>query len=469
MSTGASPWADEQVLASFGTRALLIELVVRERRKRALRAQIDAALPPTPVQRVFHASTFKRRSFRGPNQGGKTKAGAREALYRMLGCHPDYPTNPVPIHGRVVTYSFKQSRVVQRALYMLCPKGQIASGCTFDYQRGFKASTLVLCNGSTCEIVTSKQGQLAHSGDTLDFVWFDEPPLEGHWSENLARLLIKNGDCWLTYTPVGRSVEWLKQECQEGRIEDISFKLTVQDCPFLTQAQIDDISSIYLPAEWDQRVNGAWEGVTTGRVFSKFHPEYSTFDIVPIDLDFRLATGWDHGEKSGKEIGLLIGVTGVEDAYTVWVLGEYVAKGGTHPNEDAEGLAYILDSYGWSLDDVLYGRGDVNSAGKLGAGATINELLEQGIAKYLGRKDSPFKIHTPDKTKGTVVSGCRVLNKAFMEGRLKVSKRCPHLIKSLRHWAGLNDALKDPLDALRYIAIDFLRDIAYKADRVSIV
>lgn len=467
MSAGPTLGA-EDVLSRHGDAAILREFARRSARRVALLAAIHRNFPPdTSAKQVkFHADKSRWRSLRGANQAGKTKAGARECAYRMLGVHPDYYVRTPPVHGRVVTYSFKQSRIVQRALFDMIPLEEINPACLPECETpeqlpemirvfGFKRGHLILVNGSTCEVYTAGQGTLAHSGDTLDFVWCDEPPKEQHYSELVARLLARDGCMWLTYTPIGRPVEYLKERVRQGKISDHVIRLTVEDCPFYSQRQIDEISDAYLPAEYEQRVNGAWDGVTTGRVFGAFDVQRHVFKVAP-DFDYTLVLGGDHGEKSGKEVWFLVGVVETSDGFELYVLAEYVSPGNTKPEADALGVAELLTRHGWDLWEVKYARADVNSAGKLGDGHSINALIERAFAEIVKSKRSPFRVMIPDKGKGSIVAGCRKINHGFAEDRIHVHASCTALLKTLRHWTGLNDDLKDAADGFRYIAVDYL-------------
>lgn len=475
MTPAAADYVDK-----YGENVVLREYALRQARREALLRRIHRNFPPenSPKQVAFHADPSRWRSLRGCNQAGKTKAGAREAAYRLLGVHPHYPLRPPPIHGRVVTYSFKQSRVVQRALFDMIPLEEINPVCLPQCDEsqlpemirvgGFKKGTLILRNGSTLEVYTAWQGTLAHSGDTLDFVWCDEPPKESHYSELVARLTTREGSLWLTYTPIGRPVEWLKKQVEDKKIADHLIRLTVADCPFYSQALIDGICAAYLPAEYEQRVNGAWDGVTTGRVFGAFNDKKHTF-TTPPDFDYLLYFGGDHGEKTGAQVIYLLGVVATSDGFELYVLGEYVSPGNTKPEDDARGAVALLEAYGWDPWEVQYMRGDVNSAGKLGDGYTINALLERAFAGIAKSKKPPFRVMAPDKSKGSIVAGCKKINFGFAEDRIFVSEKCPALLKTLRHWTGLNDDLKHAADALRYVAVDFLNTRVDAADEAVIL
>ncbi len=457
---------------------VLAEIVRRHGRRERLLEEMHALYPPIGPRVDFHRDRSKRRSLRGANQVGKTKTGALEALYYMTGMHPHRKLPEGPLSGRAVAYSFKQSRKVQETLLEVAPKELVDPACVRGMdpadpatlasvrELGFLHNTFKLRNGATCEVVTAGQSTIALASVDLSWVWCDEPPKPSQYSEIVARLLARNGDLWLTYTPIGRPCGWLKEEVGRGRVSDHVVILSVEHCPFYTQAQIDQVCADYLPAEYGQRVRGDWEGVTTGRVFSGFDERRNLLEELP-DADLVLGLGFDHGERSGKEVAVLVGYD--TSTSVLYALGEYVSDGATTPTQDAAGVLALLSRYGWSPLDVSIARGDVNSAGKLGGGVKINQLLEEAFRKAVGTKQAPLAIRLPEKGKGSVVAGCRLLNHALLEGRLVVDPSCESLLRSLRHWTGLSDDLKDAADALRYISADFLRaDTAPRADRVVI-
>ena len=224
---------------------------------------------------LFHADTSREKLLRAGNQWGKTRAGARECLWIMTGSHPWREVKEPPVRGRVVTYSWAQSVEVQRRINEILPSF-LVEGYDFNDQRGFVGAKLKLKNGSLLEITTASQGTLAHGAAALDFVWVDEPPPQELYSELLARLLVKKGTLFLTMTPVGRPVDWLLDEIEEGRLSDHRFDLTPENCPHLDQEQIDAIGEKYLISERAQRCHGHWHGVTVGRFFEAFSQEYST-------------------------------------------------------------------------------------------------------------------------------------------------------------------------------------------------
>ena len=397
---------------------------------------------------AFHSDPAKVKILRAGNQWGKTRAGARETLWAMLGDHPFRDTPPPPVRGRAVCYSWDQSVEIQRRINEILPR-QVVEGYDFNDRRGFVNQTLRFKNGSVLEIRTAQQGTLAHGASALDFVWVDEPPPRELYSELLARLLVKRGSMWLTTTPIGRPVEWLQDEIKAGKVADHRFDLTVENCPHLTQGQIDDIAARYLPAEKLQRLHGHFEGLTPDRFFEAFDDKQIR-DEYP-DQVCHLAIGIDHGERVGREFAVLIAWEKEADPPRVWCLDEYTNTKRTDPEDDAAGILAMLQRHDISPHEIDYAVGDINSAGKGFAGVRVNKALEAAIAHKLNRDPAPFYIRPAKKGRGSVQWGCRVLNYALKRGDLVIHPRCKNLIRSLRHWEGADDKYKHAIDALRYI------------------
>ena len=110
----------------------------------------------------------------------------------------------------------------------------------------------------------------------------------------------------------------------------------------------------------------------------------------------------------------------------------------------------------WQIDEA---RGDSNSAGRMGLGFSVNQLLERGFAKALGSARPPFTIHVPYKGPGSIRARARMLSSACVEGTFMVHEGCGELISTLRHWRGESTGdLKHHFDAVGYIAECFLTE-----------
>ena len=397
---------------------------------------------------AFHADRSFVKLLRMGNQGGKSHGGAVETAWVMTGEHPWRPVKAPPVHGRVVTYSMKQSLTVQKRLHAVIPKFLI-DGYDFNDRRGFVGQRIKLTNGSTLEVVTASQDTLAHASATLDFVWIDEPPPEELYSELLARLLVKYkkgvSGCWLTMTPIGRPVGWLVKLCEQNKISDHRFDITPENCPHLKQEQIDMIAGAYLPHELPQRLHGHWRGETRARYFDAFDERVVT-DARPKTVA-KVGLGIDHGEGVGNQVAVLV----AEVEGRVWILDEYQSKKRTTPEEDAAGILEMLENNHISPFEVDLAVGDINSMGKAYSGLKVNDALAAAMAKQLNLNRPPFQILSAYKSAGSVDWGNRILNYGFKRRDITVNPRCEYLIRAFSHHEGKDDDLKHGIDAARYI------------------
>jgi len=397
---------------------------------------------------LFHADPSREKILRAGNQWGKTRAGAREALWLMCGDHPWREVKPPPVRGRVVTYSWAQSVEVQRRINEICPSFLI-EGYDFNDQRGYVGQKVRFKNGSVLEVMTASQDTIAHGAASLDFVWVDEPPPRELYSELLARLLVRRGHLFLTMTPIGRPIDWLIEEIEQGRLSDHRFDLSPDNCPHLGADQIEGIAAKYLPHERPRRLHGHWKGDATDRYFESFDDRCISDEQPHGEVGIGL--GIDHGEGIGKEAAILVAFERDGDHPAMWILDEYTNTKRTDPEEDAAGILAMLERHNISPREVDIAVGDVNSAGKASGGAKVNDLLTAAIAAKLGAYRAPFHIRAPKKGRGSVSWGCRLMNYAFKRGDLTVHPRAKGVINSFKYWQGADDDLKHRLDATRYI------------------
>jgi phage terminase large subunit-like protein len=458
------------------------------------RLRLEAHTTPRTLAR-FHADPSRKRILVGPNQGGKTWAGAKEALW-LMGAMPHpfreafnarRPWDGRPVRGWVVCYSEKQSRTIQRTIRALVPRHMLASQ-DFNESRGFLNGQIVLTNGSILEVKTAGQETLGLASDTLDFVWIDEPPPENLYSELISRLLVKSGSLIITCTPIGRPVEWLKKLADAGEISYHRFSLSAENCPHLTAIQIEEQKRDVLPHERPQRIHGAWEGVTPDRLFDQFvfpvnlHGAYPDTGLQSNVINvpdwwprgrMAILVAFDWGEGAGKTTAVAIAVrpgrldpnTGRRVAPRTWALGEYVSPGATTIDQDAAGTVAMLAALGLTPARVDRWVGDVNTAGKSAVGRTVNEMMGEALAALaadaagLDPQDVPaFTIETADKSPGSVDFGCRIINVAAGRRELFVKAGegfgCPALHRAIQHWqggkTGKDGEYTHILDAFRY-------------------
>jgi len=414
---------------------------------------------------------------RGPNQiVGKSYAGCAEALWFLTHTHPYREIPDRPVAGRLVPYSDDSSKEIEGKLYELLPKSLLHPDCRYHPDRGFttgRRRMLRLKTGDSMGIVSQSAGTLAAAGSTLDFVWLDEPPERKIFAEAQSRVLVRKGCLWLTLTPVGRPVGWLKDACEDGLIEDIHVEPTPENTG-LSEEELDAIKQMILPTERPQRFGGEWEGATPDRFYGAWHDGMVSKELP--DCELQIGIGIDHGEGHGRQGALLCGFdTRDKSNPRVWFLDEYTSQGHSGIEEDANGILDMLSRWDLGPEAVDVARGDVNSAGKAESGYRVNQLLEQKIAVLSGLPPTapPFRIKAARKGPGSVAYTARLLHSAMVKGSLTVHPNCEALIAGLRHWRGpggtsQNKELSHILDAARYIGREFLDTRHRNTDRIKV-
>ena len=413
----------------------------------------------SPGQEAFHADGAHRRVLQAANQIGKTRAGSAEAWWHLTGRHPFREVKPSD--GWIIIPDLNDWPKISKKLREIEPPGVLDAGCKYDSAKGYTyrgARGLKVQTGALALPKSGTQQQTALAGETLGWLWFDEPPRESHWGEALTRVAVSGGSAWLTFTPIGKPLTWLKvylhgdAETGETGHPDWSItlvKLTPENVPHRTPENIAAQIAEYSPWEYAQRVEAAWEGVTKDRWFSGF-TEGCVIDSAPTQVD-RIGIGADYGQGAGRTYIVLVAMA----AGKLYAIDEYSAPANSVPAADAKAVLDMLARNGLAPHHVSAYKGDVNSGGTLGLGLSINDLMGREFARLTKSARCPFDISTPMKGRGSVEAGRRLLNTAFLSGSAFLTTDVPRLAYSCRHWRGGAEE-KDACDAVRYIASEFL-------------
>jgi hypothetical protein len=408
----------------------------------------------SPALAGFMDSEDKRILVRAANRVGKTKHAAAKLATAMLATgHKRY---------RAVAVNYTQSiAVVGQYLKDFLPAAALAPGSRFTLENGWSHQLIVLNNGTTCEIRSQDQAPIAHAGSDLDGVWLDEIPPSDILQENIFRVMARQGWLWLTATPIGRPVEYLRTvaEAEDSAWTQYVAPLSHANCPWYGVEQVDEwlTEARAFPDSYEQRINGAWEGTTQSRTFTGFDSSCLIGEDDPQPKGCKIGVGLDHGEHAGSQVAVLV----AWNASGIWVLDEAVSKTATTPAQDAVAIREMLLANGLDVHMVDVWIGDVNSVGKLGAGYKVNEILGLALAREAGHARQGFKINTPQKGAGSVDIGEKLLNAGFLRRQVRVHPQCVHVIKGLKHSKGLktDEPLKHALDALRYIVLEPLQQM----------
>lgn len=429
----------------------------------------------SPGQAEYHQSAELHRLLIGGNQIGKSRALSYECWAHALGRHKHREVPAAGNLGWIMCADLKSGWASFSAkLREIQPAGILDESCTYDVARGYmyRSSKIIkLRNGSTMVGKSGSQDIMALASATIDWLAIDELPKQMYYGEALSRCAVNSAPVFMGFTPINRPVNWLRSKVSGDpetgaepteKWEVIRIELTPENCPHRTPESIEQQISVYGPWEYQQRVLGHWEGTSSERWIS--FSEDNVFTDAPANIE-AVGLGWDHGERPGNSVCYLVAS---DTEGTLWVLAEYVSTERNTPHAEAIEITEMLKAWGVGLDQIDTARGDSNSAGRLGLGFTVNEMLERSFAKILKRSRAPFPIETPWKGKGSIKSRARLLSAACLDGRFRVHKDCTKLISALRHWKGANDDYKHHYDAVSYIAEHYLSESMDNVSRFMI-
>lgn len=463
--------------AHFGALAAAIATATRAAEAFIARKEDDRIwrMRWTPPQEAFLRSVKRETLLRMGNQGGKSWCGLAEVIFRCLGRHPFKAVKkPGPgFEVWVLCASSTQSIAIQQKFWALVPKSELTDRTINKYteEGGFgRDRTVTFRNGAIVRFKTTEQGKGRNAmrrlaSATIDYVLIDEPTTARMFNELRKRLIRKRGDMGLTITPINGDVEFLQKRVEAGQMTDLHYRLEPQN--FVPNdgenrpVELEDEGHTPMDAQWvqgeidatdpdevDVTCHGEWPSGLMDRQIRAFRDAH-IFDAYPADTQIMgWGAGFDHGEGAGREVMLL---AMWDSKGTLWVTGEHVSTGHTGLEDDAKGFARVVDDDGIRLDQVNVVVGDLNSAGQLGRGMTVNQLLEGYFANLNGGK-VPFQIRGAYKQGSAGPDDrARVLNTAFASGRVRVHRSCKRLIDALRMWRGRGRTLRDPIDALGYL------------------
>jgi len=435
-----------------------------------------------PPQLTFLQCTDKIKLLRGGNQAiGKTWAGLAECIMLALGRHPYQP-------GRtckeiwVMCASRSQSIAIQKKLWYMTPKREVHTRQRFDEVNGFGGHqpSLRFKNGSAIVIKTTQQNSLSLSAASIDHALFDEPPAKpGQFAEILKRVQSQGGTLSLCLTPINAPCDWLKEQCEAGKITDLHFRLEpknlihvksgrpriLDDGTVCDEAWIQKVRAETLPHEDPVRNDGEWEGRSFDKFLKAFQDSIYNRESgnghlthkLPND-ELVLSIGIDHGKGIGRETAVLVGVVEKGDNTSIYVLGEYSSDGMTTAEQDASNILSMMKRLNIEWNELDYAYGDKPNAEKGMLCRKGNYDIEDYISKQIGLHDrlrlAPriLPVKQGQSNVGSVEKGITYLhNQLLTPGRFLIHSSCTNLIEALnKHDGSKNCKYKDIIDALRY-------------------
>jgi phage terminase large subunit-like protein len=275
-----------------------------------------AAYKPYNKQVDFHTAgaSFRERLFMAGNQLGKTWAGAFETAMHLTGRYPDWwkgTRYPYAIRAMVGSESAELTRKGVQRLLLGPPEvrdewgtGSIPYDCIRDtsMKQGVPdaVSSIVVRHDcgedSVIQFNSYDQGRTKWQADTVNWVWFDEEPPLGVYSEGLTRTQAVGGQVCVTFTPLLGMSEVVKRFLIEKPAGTNVTNMTINDAEHYTEEQRDAIINAYPEHEREARAKGI-PILGSGRVFPVAEDaiKVRSFPIPPhwpriVGLDF----GWGH-------------------------------------------------------------------------------------------------------------------------------------------------------------------------------
>lgn len=415
------------------------------------------------------------------NQFGKTWAGCAEVIFRCLGAHPFKVVRAGPIEAWIVCKSWSQSIAIQKKLWALLPKDEVAPDTAFTDKNGFAGVQKAVCfrNGSVIRIKTIGQDTLDLESATIHYVWIDEPlGDQGTFGALQMRLRRTGGQICITQTPATTGdLTWLRELCKTGQIADLHFRMEPEN--FIPQRQDGDpdgelpplktedgtpMDAAWIESEiakclsWQRgvRCHGEWEFAATGRALEAFNRH--THVVTNLALSGLLpervgnCAGIDLGEDALRTCGVYVYTDTTGPHPRIFIMSEYIPQTASTNEDDAAGLVAMLARAGdeWSSLDYAW-------ADKAYEGRTTKKsakLLSAAVAKHLGLKalDPEIGIAKRGLKQDHFWASVRWLHEAMLRpGHFYVDESCEWVIEALEKWDGTPKHIaKDRVDALRY-------------------
>lgn len=345
--------------------------------------------------------------------------------------------------------------------------------------------------GSVLRMGTFSAGAQRLAGPRYHYVIADEPFPHQIFAELWPRLLGRNGQMRIGFTPTlgtAHKLDYLWELIDDPMASfagEIQVPLTLDavtprgglcEMPWMTQEEIDRFERGCPVQVRECRMGRSRVPETSLRFFEGFGSHLCVdIDIAElVEHHAELAVGIDHGSKPGAQRAALIAVAIVSGQPRVWVLDEYQADRRTSSEDDARGIMQMLERNGIPLEDIDHWVGDRAHHGDRYGGKKSNRRLLHQFSMLRGvdptmdrswRRKLPAalaKMDTPRKYERSVWDGCEVLHRLMVSDppAILFSKTTTAALQEdLLEWRGAStDPHKDGIDALRYAVVDMTKE-----------
>lgn len=441
----------------------------------------------------------------GGNRAGKTEYAAKRAIFTLV-------NKPNAIVWCIHTTSMSSVQMQQNVIWKYIPneyktmkKGRITN-IQYSLKNGFSNNSFVFPNGSQCIFMNYAQDKVVIEGGEPDFIWCDElVPLD--WIQTLRyRILTRLGKLLVTFTPISgfsqvvkeyvSGCKFLKTERAEILSKDI---IHVNGCPkghmpFIAEGRNKNSGiiwfhskfNVYSPFErmvkelssktdYEKKIRAyGWAQALVGSQF----PMFSETHIIPEEKIPKEGTVFMSCDPAGARNWFMLWARCTEDGkififnefpdetYGEWALADSKPDGREGPAQRS-GAGRGIEEY---KDLIRQIEGDMSIAERYidpraGATQAIGRDGGTSLIDLLNSGENPMYFKPSAGIK--IEQGISIINdwlsydqsqpiSSVNQPRLYISNKCQNLIYSLREWTGLDNdkgATKDPIDALRYIAV----------------
>ena len=455
----------------------------------------------------------------GGNRASKSEYGGYSAIRTMMSgpkkrvwCLQSTEPNSVEMQQPIV---WKYVPLEYRDI----PKGRVAN-VSYTQKNGFSENKFIFPNGSECIFRNYAQDVTVIEGGDVDLVWCDElVPLS--WIETLRyRLLTRSGTLLLTFTPIEGYSPAIKEfldgaRTVEERLADPELlrgmKMPlVQHCvresacvvyfwssdnPFSSYANMVKALRGAPKSEIKTRAYGVPTRAIASR-FPRFREKVHCFDEEELpSVGTRYCFCDPASSRNWYFLWVLVDPTGTHWVYREWPAEGHYIPGVGDPGPWAEPDGRRADgkagtaqtSFGWGITrykaeiDRIEKRGEV--------GTDLQSVEEQILERWMDSRFGNSPSNAADAAT-TLLEECARVGFSFApapadpieEGvslinsmldfdeqtdrkpQLRISRECRALIFALRVWTGKDErkgACKDPIDALRWMAVAGLEDVGH--------
>ena len=402
---------------------------------------------PHRKQLEFHQLPQRIRVFSGGNRSGKTTAALYDLIYAALGIHPWQDWPPPPLRLRVVGPDFN---VVINEIHLPRFREILPEG---SYVWHAERRTLELFNGSTINFRSYDQDVSKFSGASLHGVWFDEEPPQRIYNENLMRILDTGGKMLMTFTPLS-GINWLYELVYSDKKDPLTGEplvgavfVSTYDNPYIKPSDIEAVKAL---CRDEDEIAARFEGkffTRSGLVYKEFDQRIHVVEPFPIPDDWMICISIDHHTRNPQAVVFVA----IDPEDSAWIYDEFYE----HALVPEVCQAIKEKTMGRKIQIALI---DVNAAtpDAVTGRSAKNEYWQNGI--YV----QPAK-----KGKHSVLEGIGVVREYLANGRLKIFRSCPNVIRQMEtyRWAEWSYRLRDKrdpkemplkkeshlLDAMRYL------------------